>query len=139
MSLPENISVLITNKSLDDKGILTNAAFVIGLTAGHLLPDSTFGPDVVDGDGNTHTYLTNIAHFVRKAGNSKIASLRETFSAHENIHVVDYTEDAAPSTYADYEKALGKHKGEEIVYRALWIYGPSEVIVPLTKSLSKLS
>lgn len=139
MALPENISVLLTNKAIEDKGILTNAAFVIGLTAGRLVPEDTFGPDVVDGDGSTHTYLTNIAHFVRKAGNSKIMTLRQEFEKYDNIHIVDYTEDAAPSTYEHYQEALQSHSGEEIEYRAMWVYGPSEVIVPLTKSLSKLS
>ena len=82
-----NISLLLINKSIKEPGILTNAAFVLGLTAGRDLPEDTFGPDVVDGDGARHTYLTNIAHFVRKAGPSKLRSLRSTTTGRAPVPV----------------------------------------------------
>lgn len=133
-----SISVLLVNKNIDEIGILTNAAFVLGLTAGRHLGDDTFGPEVVDGDGRSHTYLTRIAHFVRKATPTKLRALRDAFADMPDVHVVDYTEDAAPSTYEDYERSLGEHSGEEIVYRAVHVYGPEDKVVPLTKNLSRL-
>src|SRR5437762_461565 len=133
------LSVLIMDQSLEDKGILTNAALVIGLTAGREIPFETFGEDVQDGETSAHKYLTKIAHFVRKAGQSKIRDLRKQFVENKDTKVIDYTEDAAPSDYSEYAKNLALHKGEEIRYRALYVYGPKDFILPLTKNLSRLS
>lgn len=138
MSANGHISVLLVNKNIDEPGIMANAAFVLGLTAGRLLPEETFGPEVVDGDGKSHTFLTRIAHFVRKATPTKLQALRDTFAEMPDVQVVDYTEDAAPSTYETYAQDLGNHSGEEIVYRAVYVFGPEEKVVPLTKNLSRL-
>lgn len=134
----ENISVLIMNQSIDSPGILTNAAFVLGLTAGRKMPEDTYGPEVVDGDGNHHAYLTQIGHYVRKASAGKIKALRDTFASMPGVLIVDYTEDAAPADYSAYTAALLSHSGDEIIYRALHVYGPSAAIIPLTKNLSRL-
>ena len=133
----KSVSVLIVYEKLEP-GVLVNAAFVLGLTAGRYMPEETFGPDVVDGEGVSHLYLTNIAHFVRKAGQSKLRSLRAAFAQVPDVKIVDYTEDAAPSTYEIYQRDLGSHSGEQIVYRALHVYGAEERILPLTKNLSRL-
>jgi hypothetical protein len=137
--MEEYISVLIVDQSLQDKGILTNAGFVLGLTAGRELPSETFGEKVMDGDGFTHEYLTKIGHFIRKAGQSKIRELRTKFASNTSLKIVDYTEDAAPSDYSEYAKNLSEHKGEQIVYRALYVYGPKSLVYPVTKNLSRLS
>lgn len=131
-------SVLIVDQSIENKGIATNAGFVLGLTAGRELPIETFGHEVKDGDGLPHKYLTKIGHFVRKAGQNKMRELRNKFLANPNVKVVDYTEDAAPADYEEYAKNLASHKGEEIIYRALYVYGPQSVVLPLTKNLSRL-
>src|SRR5437588_208291 len=123
--MDEYVSVLIVDQSVEDKGILTNAGFVLGLTAGRELAEEMFGHDVVDGDGSNHRYLTKIGHFVRKAGQSKLRDLRKQLSANDKVKIVDYTEDAAPADYEEYAKNLSSHKGEEIRYRALHIYGPT--------------
>ena len=136
--MEEYLSVLIIDQSIESKGIATNAGFVLGLTAGRELPDDTFGYEVTDGDGASHAYLTKIGHYVRKAGQNKMRELRTKFIAEPKVKVVDYTEDAAPADYEEYAHNLASHKGEEIVYRALYIYGPKEVILPLTKNLSRL-
>lgn len=133
----KNISVLIINEKIDHKGILTNVSFVLGLTAGRELPKETFGADVVDGDNSPHKYLTNIGHYVRKAGQNKIRTIRKEF-LDAGIMVVDYTDDAAPADYATYMESIKSHKAEEIVYRAIWIYGPEEIVLPKTKNLSSL-
>lgn len=133
----KNISVLIVNEKLDHKGIISNTSFVIGLTAGRELAKETFGIDVVDGDGSTHKCLTNIGHFVRKAGQNKIRTLRKEF-LDQGIVVVDYTEDAAPADYQSYTESIKSHKGEEIIYRAIWIYGSENIVFPKTKNLSSL-
>ncbi len=133
----KNISVLIVNEKLDHKGIISNASFVLGLTAGRELPKESFGSDVMDGDNSSHKYLTNIGHYVRKAGQNKIRTIRKEF-LDQGILVVDYTEDAAPADYQTYEASIKSHKGEEIIYRAIWVYGPEEVVFPKTKNLSSL-
>ncbi len=133
----KNISVLIVNEKLDHKGIISNTSFVLGLTAGRELSKETFGPDVLDGDASTHKYLTNIGHYVRKAGQNKIRTIRKEF-LDQNILVVDYTDDAAPADYVAYEASIKSHKGEEIIYRAIWVYGPEEIVFPKTKNLSSL-
>lgn len=136
--MADYISVLIFNQSLTEDGIIANTAFVLGLTAGRRMPEETFGPEVVDGDGHAHTYLTCIGHYVRKAGASKLRTLRDTFSSMPDVHLVDYTEEAAPADYSAYTAALGAHRGEEITYRAVHVYGPADVIIPLTKNLSRM-
>lgn len=135
----EKLSVLIVDKALNNSGILANASLVIGLSAGKLLPEETFGAEAIDGDGSIHHPLTNQAHFVRKAGQSKMKTLRKKFKDSEDVLVVDYTEDAAPSDYQHYLESLGKHSEDEISYRAMWVYGDREIVEPLTKNLSKLS
>lgn len=132
------LSVVIVDQQQDKMGIVANAAFVLGLTAGREMPAGSFGPDVIDGDGSTHRYLTNIGHFVRKAGQNKIRNLRDTFRSHPDVSVTDYTEEAAPSDYQEYADNIALRKGEELKYRALHIYGPESVVMPLTKNLSRL-
>ena len=128
----------MVDQNLEHKGILANTAFVLGLTAGRELPDETFGNDVQDGAGDTHKYLTRIGHFVKKAGQSKLRTLREQFSKDPEVLVVDYCDDAAPSDYSEYQKNIALHKGEQIIYRAIHIFGPQSKVVPLTKNLSRL-
>jgi hypothetical protein len=132
------ISVIIANKS-KHRGELTNAGFVCGLTAGRLMADDTFGSDVVDGDGQKHAFLTRIGHMVREAGDNKIRELRKKFAENPDVILVDYTEDAAPSSYEKYQENLAAHAGEQITYRLLHAYGPEEFLLPLTKNLSRLS
>lgn len=132
------ISVLIVDQAIDSRGVVANAAFVLGLTAGRDLPQETFGPDVADGDGATHRYLTRMGHVVRKAGQRKLKSLRQALAGNPDVLLVDYTEDAAPADYEEYAETLAKHSGEELKYRALHVYGPEEIIAPLTKNLSRL-
>lgn len=91
-----NISVLIVNEKLEAAGIITNAAFVLGLTAGKFMPDESYGHDVIDGDGKKHLFLTKIGHYVRKATNTKIKTIRDAVSENTQIKITDYTEDAAP-------------------------------------------
>jgi Protein of unknown function (DUF2000) len=136
--LPPFLSVLIVDQNQEHKGVLTNAAFVLGLSAGRILPEDTFGGVAVDGDGQKHHPLTRIPHFVRKANQSKIRTLRDIFLKKEKIVVVDYTEDAAPSDYETYTQQLLLHSGDQILYRALYVYGPSETVYLLTKNLSSL-
>ncbi len=136
--MKEYVSVLIVDQSIESKGIAVNAGFVPGLTAGRVLPQETFGRDVVDGDGTPHTYLTKIGHYVRKAGQNKIRDLRTKFLGQPDVKIIDYTEDAAPADYEEYARNLGSHQGEEIMYRAVYIYGPQEIVAPLTKNLSRL-
>jgi hypothetical protein len=133
------ISVLIVDQAIDSKGVVANVAFVLGLTAGRGLPQETFGPDVTDGDGATHRYLTRIGHIVRKAGQNKLKSLRQALGGNPDVLLVDYTEDAAPADYAEYAETLAKHSAEELKYRALHVYGPEEIIAPLTRNLSRLT
>ena len=131
-------SVLIVDQQLDHKGIIANAAFVLGLTAGREMGRETFGMDVVDKDGSLHRYLTKIGHFVRKAGQSKIRTIRESLANDVTVSIVDYPEDAAPSDYSVYTASLNAKPKDEINYRALHIIGPERVITPLTKNLSRL-
>jgi hypothetical protein len=133
----KNISVLIVNEKIDHKGIIANVSFVLGLTAGRELLQETFGTDVVDGDDSIHKYLTNIGHYVRKAGQNKIKTIRKEF-LDAGIMVVDYTDDAAPADYATYTESIKSHKAEEIIYRAIWVYGPEEIVLLKTKNLSSL-
>ncbi|MDQ5825331.1 MAG: DUF2000 family protein [Chloroflexota bacterium] len=133
------ISVLIVDQAIESKGIVANVAFVLGLTAGRGLPEETFGHDVVDGDGTTHRYLTRIGHIVRKAGQNKLRSIRQELDDKPDVLLVDYTEDAAPADHNEYTQTLAKHSGEEIKYRALHVYGPEDVVGPLTRNLSRLT
>jgi hypothetical protein len=137
--MPKFISVLIVDQALDSKGVVANVAFVLGLTAGRGLPEETFGPDVVDGDGVTHRYLTRIGHIVRKAGQNKLRSIRHELAGKADVLLVDYTEDAVPADYDEYTETLAKHSGEEIKFRALHVYGPEDIVGPLTRNLSRLT
>ena len=135
------ISVLIMAQDFKQQGKigeLVNAAFVAGKSFGKRSPDESFGETVIDGNGSEHAALTNMAHFVRKAGQSKLRTLRNEFAAMEGVEVIDYPEAASPSTYEDYVNVLQTQSGDEITYRAVHVFGPTEVVVPRTKSLSRL-
>ena len=132
------ISLLILDKNVIDKGVLANVGLVLGLTAGKLLPDELFGPEVVDGDGSKHTFLTNIGHNARKAGQNKLKTLRDEFLGDPDVLVVDYTEDAAPANYQAYAASLREKSAEQLYYRAIYFYGPEEKLAPRTKNLSRL-
>jgi len=131
-------SVLIVDQQLENKGIIANAAFVIGLTVGREMSLETFGNDVLDKDGINHRYLTRIGHIVRKAGQSKIRSIRELLVTNVYVSMVDYPEDASPSDYSIYAANLKSRSKDEINYRALHIIGPESIVVPITKNLSRL-
>ena len=103
------------------------------------MPDETFGQEVTDGDGNKHAFLTRIPHIVREAGENKIRELRKKFATNPEVMIVDYTEDAAPSSYEKYAEALSSHSGDGISYRMVCAYGPEEFLAPLVKNLSPLS
>ena len=135
----KNVSVLIVDQTLkEEPGKLVNAAFVLGLSAGRLAPPETFGDDVVDGDGYRHTFLTAIGHYVRKASQSKLQTLRCEFAKMRDVTIVDYTEAASPANYQEYADALSQQSGVQITYRAIYVYGPETVLVPATKNLSRL-
>ena len=129
---------MIVDKGIDCRGILANAGLVLGLSAGRVLPQETFGAEVVDGDGSSHAALTNIGHYVRKAGQGKLRKLRRELSSHEDVVIIDYTQQASPADYQKYMDDLSQSSGEDILYRAVYVYGPEEKVVPLTKNLSKL-
>jgi hypothetical protein len=131
-------SVLIINQGLAEPGTVANVAFVVGLTAGRLLPPHTFGGDVADADGRLHRHLTRLPHFVRRAGESKLRALHAAFSAMPEVVVVDYSDDARTSEYEKYAAALATRRTEAVVYRALHVFGPSHLLLPLTKNLSRL-
>lgn len=133
-----NKSVVVVNEKLD-RGQQANVAFVLGLTVGRLLPEETFGGDVMDGDGATHRYLTRIGHTVRKANPNKLATLRNAFATTPEVVVVDYTKDAVPPVYEEYEAGLRSHSGDAIVYYGIAVYGPEELVISKTKNLSILS
>jgi len=137
-SMEDFVSVLVVDQNLIHLGILANAALVLGLTAGRELPESTFGHDVVDGEGSTHKYLTKIGHMVRKAGQSKIKTLRDTLGEEADVRIIDYTDDAAPADYEEYARNIGSHTKEQLNYRAIHIFGPHAKVNPLTKNLSRL-
>jgi hypothetical protein len=134
----DDVSVIIVNKSIRDLGVIANAAFVIGLTAGRLLPDETFGSDVTDGSGSRHLHLTRIGHVVRKAGAQKLRRVRDELAAADRVTVVGYPEQAAPADYALYAEALEHAPADEINYRAIHAWGPRAVIEPVTSNLSRL-
>ncbi|MGZ4753429.1 MAG: DUF2000 domain-containing protein [Acidimicrobiia bacterium] len=130
-------SVLILNGKIPEVGVIANTAFVLGLTVGRLIPDTTFGPNVLDGDGRTHLSLTQIGHTVRVANPTKLARLAETLKGEAGLTVVDYTEDAAPADYAQYTATLGVRQGEDIVYRAVHVFGPADLVDKYTRNLSR--
>ena len=132
------LSVVIVDQQQESKGIIANAAFVLGLSAGREMSDTCFGPDVRDGSGQVHPSLTNIGHFVRKAGQSKLRTLRQVLSQHPEVRLIDYTEEAAPSDYNAYASGIAQKSAEEIHYRALHVFGPESVVAPVTKNLSRL-
>jgi hypothetical protein len=132
------IGVLLVDQSITSAGIEQNLGLVLGLSAGRKMLCEHFGPDVSDADGRTHPQLTNSPHFVRKCSANKLRELRDVFASHPELIVVDYTEAAATSDYAAYAKALSEQAGDQVVYRAVFAFGPEQLLTPLTKNLSRL-
>lgn len=132
------IGVLLIDHSITSAGLEQNLGLVMGLSAGRKMLFENFGPDVCDADGRTHPQLTNSPHFVRKCSANKLRELRDCFASHPELIVVDYTEAAATSDYAAYAAALSEQAGDQVVYRAVFAFGPEHLLTPLTKNLSRL-
>jgi Protein of unknown function (DUF2000) len=130
-------SVLIVNEQLEP-GSVANVAFVLGLSAGRCMPEETFGPTVFDANGGEHHRLTTIGHIVRKASAGKLRGLRAEFLNIPGAIVIDYSEDARTTSYAEYERTLSSRQSDAIVYRAVYVYAPKDSVQALTKSLSRL-
>jgi len=126
------------NQAITHVGIIANATFVLGLSIGREMNASEFGDAVIDGSGSLHHALTNMKHIVRKAGDTKIKTLRAQLLAQPGVTVIDYTEAASTSDYDEYVRTLENQKSDEIIYRAIHILGPQEIVEPLTKNLSRL-
>lgn len=134
----ENISVLIIDQSLDHKGFLANHSFVLGLSAGRVMNDSLFGPEVQDKDGVIHMPLTNIGHMVKVASQGKIKELYKEFKLLNQCNVVDYTDASLTPIYSEYQEKLSTQDLREFTIRAMHVFGPKELVFPKTKNLDML-
>lgn len=76
---------------------------------------------------------------LRKTGRAVIVCAKGRGVKKPEVTLVDYVEDAAPADYDEYARNLRGRAGDEISYRALYVYGPEEVVLPLIRNLSRLS
>lgn len=120
------------------QGLAVNAAAVLAVTVGRLLP-SVVGPDAVDGSGRRHAGLISITLPILKAPRAVISQIKARAEQTGALTVVDLTEPAQTArTYDDYLAQIARIPAEELEYRGIALYGAKGLVNKLTGNLPLL-
>lgn len=131
--------VMIVNKELP-LGLIANTTAVLGISLGHLFP-AIVGPDIEDGDGQTHLGITNKTIPVLSGQKEQIKAIRDQLfnSQQSEITVIDFSEIAQKCLdYADYIRLLSSLPATEIYYLGICLFGPAKQVNKLSGNLGLL-
>jgi len=118
-------------------GRAANAAAVIALTVGALVPDLQ-GEDVVDADGAIHPGLIPIGLPVLKAPAGTIGALRER-AVEAGLVVVDFPAPGQQTTdYEAFRHAVSTTRAAELEYVGVAVIGPKKRVARITGQLALL-
>ncbi len=118
------------------RGLTLNAVAVLSVALGRHVGQLT-GEDVIDASGQTHVGIVNIPISILKTTASQVKTIRSQASGVAGLLVVDMTETAqAARFYGDYVDRMSRLSEEDMVYRAVALYGDKKEINKLTGSLA---
>ena len=121
-------------------GLAANTAAVLALTLGHQI-ESLMGPEVKDGDGNTHPGITTVPMPILTADKDKVKQIRSSAADQRDVglFIVDFTDCAQQTrTYDDYTRRLEVAAEKDMTYLGIALHGPRKPIQRLTGSLPLL-
>lgn len=120
-------------------GLIANTSAVLALTLGKKI-DGLIGPDVVDGEGNSHEGITNTPISILKSSESLTKELREKIPTEfPDLLLVDFSNVAQMSKhYDDYIDKIAACTKNDLKYLGIALYGNKKSVNKLTGSLPLL-
>ncbi len=128
--------VVVLNRNIDvGKAMNALAHAMLGFGAGAVSKEDVRLNRYVDADGGIHDNVSEMPIVVLKARPNKLKNLRKA-AVENRLVFVDFTDTMSIGTYAE-EYALTKTKThEELDYRAIILFGPSDTVTELTRKFS---
>lgn len=121
-----------------DRGGAANAAAVAALALGRRL-DGPLGADGKDASGGVHAGIDPHPIPTLAADPERIRALYEAGRERDGVTAVGFTDTARRARdYGSYLEDLSRTGAEELVYRALALFGPKARVNALTKRLPLL-
>ena len=136
----ENLKCVMILDETIPRGLIANAAAILGITLGKNLP-AIVGQSVADKDGNKHEGIITFPVSVLAGRKESIKSLRQKlFGADFNdIVTVDFSDTAQScKTYAEYVGKMADTGESELAYVGIAICGDKKKINRLTGNLPLL-
>ena len=128
--------IVVLNEKIE-KGRAMNALShaMLGFGSGVVSKEEVKLNEYEDVDGNIHRNISEMPIIVLKASSNKIRGIRK-LAILNNCQFVDFTDTMSIGTFEE-EYALTKtKKDEELLYWAIILYGPSELVSEWTKKFS---
>lgn len=127
--------VIVLDQSLP-VGLLANAAAVLAFSASKYVPDGV-GHDVADAEGGIHLGITQIPIPILACEGERLVELRKQAAAAEGVTCIDFCDVAqCAKRYDEYATTLKHHKGSELKYLGLCMYGEPAPVKRLTGHFS---
>lgn len=136
----ENVKcVMILDETLP-RGLIANAAAILGITLGKTLP-AIVGQTVTDKDGNEHAGIITIPVPVLAGSRDRIQSLRQKLFGADfsDVVAVDFSDLAQGcKTYAEYIGKMADTRESELAYFGIALCGDKKKVNRLTGNLPLL-
>lgn len=131
--------VMILDETLP-RGIIANAAAILGMTLGKKFP-AAVGQTVTDKDGNEHAGIITFPVPVLAGGRERIKSLRQTLYGADfgDVFAADFSDAAQRcKTYAEYIGKMADTGESDLAYFGIALCGDKKKINRLTGNLPLL-
>ncbi len=117
-------------------GLAMNAAAVLALSIGNAYGGEVLGPDVKDGDGQTHRAITAAVLPILRADKEILHGIVARAHAEPEVFLVDFTATAqAARDYGDYTENMASTGAADHVYVGVALVGAKKAVNKLTGSL----
>lgn len=122
------------------RGIISNAAAIIGISLGRQAPEAV-GCDVRDKSGSVHTGIIKLPVPILNGTAEQIKSIRKRLyeSGFEDISAVDFSDTAQGcKTYDEFIRKISAEEEDKLRYFGVGLCGDKKKITSLTGSLPLL-
>ena len=130
--------IIIVDPSLPS-GLIANATAALGLSLGNHI-NGLIGPDILDGQGNTHKGITAIPIPILCADRGTIKAIyTQSLSMNEELTAIGFSAQAQGcNSYDDYISLMKKSDPEALEHLGLCVYGPRKIVSRLSGQLKLL-
>lgn len=136
----ENLKCVIVADGELPRGIISNAAAIIGISLGRLVPEAV-GCDVRDKSGCVHSGIIKFPVPVLNGTAEQIKNIRKRLceSGFEDIAAVDFSDTAQGcKTYDEFIRKMSAEEEDKLRYFGVGLCGDKKKITSLTGSLPLL-